>query len=187
MNIREERRPIGPAIVWWSALGIFGISLLLPIQADWSQPAVGGWYAYLWGLIMAPTALVYILVAPVMGGPGSNPSRRDLLEVLFLCTWFANPLCHIATPLLYPSPTRVKRRVCPLIATGLAFGLALLAGFLDVGSSYRSLQRSPAYFAWVASMGIMLVRAQGEFVRSGRPSAARLPESGTDTDPSPTQ
>jgi hypothetical protein len=157
-TFEEQRHSSGRAILWWLALTVFGVSLLLPIESDWSQFPIGGWYAYLMGLWLAPTMLAYVPGALVLGGPG-DLSRQALIEVLFSLSWFANPLCHVAALLLYPSLKRRPGRVVPLVLTGLAFGLAVLAGALHVPPSYRSLPRSPAYFAWVASMALLLVLA----------------------------
>jgi hypothetical protein len=155
---RERLSANGGRFLWWLGTGVFLLSLVLPIRDDWSQAWAGGWYAYLWGLVLIPGALVS-LPAWLVNGEASGVRNQDAIELVFLLTWLANPLSHVAAIMLGPAPSKRPRRVVPLVLTGLAFVLALLAGILDVGRSYHSLQRSPAYFAWAASMALLLVLA----------------------------
>lgn len=145
-------------MLWRSAAVLFIASLLLPIRADWSDLWAGGWYAYLWGLALAPTTLFYMPVWLARGWPGDDLKASDFREMLFLLTWFANPMHHAAAVRLHATPPKRSWRSVRVL-TGLALGLALLAGLIDVGSTYASLQRSPAYFAWLGSMALLFLAA----------------------------
>jgi peptidoglycan/LPS O-acetylase OafA/YrhL len=151
----EHRRDLGP-ILWKLGLAVFAVSLVLPIRKDWSEPQLGGWWAYLMGLCFAPMTLVVLPLWLTGNGPATGMSGRDAIESVFLLTWFANPLCHAATFLLWFAP---RRRTWARVLTALALALSVTAGCLNVGSDFTSLQRSPAYFAWTASMGLMFLAA----------------------------